>query len=119
MDLPSKVIEQGQYMRLLSGPLEHSSHVHFGYCLLSLFIKGYQIEWCRSEQWHHHSRSVYFLGVFAVALVGVPLTYVAAAWLWVAYSDDNYPTYADCHQGMSAVLFALKPLCLWQNANLW
>ena len=106
------MLEKGQTWRLLSGPLEHSSHFHFMFCLLSLAVKGFVLE---RPMTNASSRSLFFLGRFVAAFLLVPLAYALAGWAVYSYSGD-YGVYTECVQGMTGVLFAIKVLSLWTNS---
>ena len=86
------VYEKLEFKRLLSGPLEHSSGIHFYICLASLLLKLKVLETKRGV--------LRTLAIAVVSLLGTGATYV---FIMQAIFDEQ-----TCAQGLSGANFALK-----------
>lgn len=99
-----QILEKFNLIRFSSAPFEHAGDIHFGLCLFSLIVKGYELEKRR--------RPISFL---VQAITSVYLTNIV--YVFVAYAasviTSNPQHYVECHQGISGALFALKVLTLF------
>lgn len=106
------VLNNRDFVRIISGPLEHAGIVHFVICLVSLFKKLFQLERSRRNLF-----KIFFIS--SVCLVGTSLTYVALAFLLSAINNDRLYA-AECQQGLSGTLFALKVIVLAERSySIW
>lgn len=97
------VLTRHELLRLLSGPIEDAGHVHFAICSIgSLVLKSVQLEKRRGALKH--------TGLLAVCTIGTSLANVLVSHMLSDVLDN--PLYsAECLQGLSGLLFALKVIC--------
>jgi len=99
----NSVLGKGQWIRLISGPLEHHGTVHFLLCIASFILKGRFLE-SMTTQPHPSflSRTV----KTAVMTVATSLVYVLSSQ--VAEDLLGIRQSPECVQGLSGLNFALK-----------
>ena len=96
------VFGRSQWVRLISGPLEHHGTAHFAMCLLSFLLKGRFLESQTKHQQAFLSRTLRTLTM----MVATSLVYIVASEL--AEDLMGYSQAPECVQGLSGLNFALK-----------
>merc|ERR1719433_2397354 len=98
---PSRIIELGEYPRLVISAFLHADDWHLYYNMASLLYKGTRLE--------RHMGTGRFLCFILIAVLGCGVIYVAIA-VGMVYFLGESGTYYGCGVGFSGVLFAMKVL---------
>ena len=106
------VLESQELIRFLSSPVEHSGDVHLAMSLVSLAIKGVQLEQRGGGSIRHVVR-------VATAAIGTGVMYILASRAALEFPENPYVSGSECVMGLSGTLFALKVFCLFQTESLW
>ncbi len=92
--------------RFLSSPVEHASGVHLAICLVSLVIKGFQLE--RRRNFKRAGPFIGFLSLVVFSALGTGFIYVVAARVVQEFDAEEFLPSSECALGFSGALFALK-----------
>ena len=107
------VLESQEIKRIFSSPVEHSGDLHLCMSLVSLAIKGVQLE--RKES----GGSLRHLVRVVSAAIGTGIMYILASRAALEFPENPYVSGSECVLGLSGTLFALKVFCLFQTESLW
>ena len=106
------VLESQELKRFFSSPVEHSGDVHLAMSIVSLAIKGVQLERRGGGSLRHLVR-------VATAAIGTGVMYILASRAALEFPENPYVSGNECVMGLSGTLFALKVFCLFQAESLW